>query len=107
MASVLDGISNFINSVFDFFRSLLYNVLAVLQSFFAVITNALKRVAHLSEGLVRFVLGMALFYIEMKRDVDYDVDNIVILGVIAGALVAYSAYQQRHGRIYQGRSGVG
>ncbi|KAL2044726.1 hypothetical protein N7G274_002500 [Stereocaulon virgatum] len=79
MASIMDGLSNLLSSIFEIFQGLINTVLSALQSVFGLFRNLIASVFDMMSGLVGFILG-----------------NIVIIGVLVAAFVGYSAYTQKN-----------
>lgn len=57
MASIVDGLSNLLSSIFEIFQGLINTVLSALQSVFGLFRNLIASVFDMMSGLVGFILG--------------------------------------------------
>jgi phage-related protein len=104
MPSIINGIENLISSIFGAITAILQSILAVFQSiinaFIGIITTAFSALgtavsglAQTFEGLIKFVLSKSTTY----TTTNCSLGNIVVIGVVVGAIFLYGVYNQRNG----------
>ncbi|KAF2840428.1 hypothetical protein M501DRAFT_1015481 [Patellaria atrata CBS 101060] len=89
MTSIINGLQNLVASVFEIFGGIINTVLSTLQSFLAVFTTLAKDVLQLFQGLINFML-----------------QNIVIIGVLAAAFVGFTVLTQRQNKPIAHKKGL-
>jgi len=92
MPSLVDSITSFISAIFAtitsalsgvvaLFQHLLNTVLSVVSTLLSSVGTAVAGLAQTFEGLLKFLLS-----------------NILVIGVLIGAVFLYGVYQQRAGK---------
>lgn len=81
MASFSQAISDAFSAIFQLFASIFQSIVSAFQSLFSLVAMLVKDIANISVGLIQFLL-----------------QNIVFILVLAGSFFAYVVYQQRHGK---------
>jgi len=81
MTGITSAVTNLFSSLLGVITYILNVILAVFQSSFAVLATGLQDIF----GLVKWLAGFIL-------------SNILVIGLLGAAFVAYTAYQQRQGR---------
>jgi hypothetical protein len=108
MPSIINGIENLISSIFGAITAILQSILAVFQSiinaFIGIITTAFSALgtavsglAQTFEGLIKFVLSKSTTYTTTPPTTNCSLGNIVVIGVVVGAIFLYGVYNQRSG----------
>ncbi|KAI4170673.1 MAG: hypothetical protein LQ343_004771 [Gyalolechia ehrenbergii] len=85
MSSISSSLSNLTSSFLSIIRSIFDTFYSAFETLFATTSALIGSIVDLFSGFVGFVLG-----------------NIVIIGFLVAAFVAYSAYQQKQGRNKKG-----
>ncbi|KAL8896796.1 MAG: hypothetical protein Q9207_007534 [Kuettlingeria erythrocarpa] len=84
--SITSSLSDLLSSFVSIIQGILSSFYHAIETVFATATSLLSSIADLMSGFARFML-----------------DNIVIIGFLIAAFVAYSAYQQQTGRNKKGQ----
>ncbi|KAF8971548.1 hypothetical protein BDZ97DRAFT_1787055 [Flammula alnicola] len=90
MASVMQPLSKFVNSLMGIFVSLMNSVFAVFQAIFALGANIVNSVLAIMKHLVTMV--MELF----SGIFGFIAANFVAIAVLGGAYYIYTVYQSRN-----------